>query len=472
MAWRELKKEGIDPDKDFSELFFTQTHDAVVNAVLSGIADAGTVRTDTLEEMVREGSLDLKKIKIINPKKYSNFPLLISTPLYPEWPLAKLSGTPMQLAKEVAEVLFSMKAESNCSIESGIGGWTIAADYKPVHDALRELNIGPYKDKSFSIEDVLEKYWEFFIIIILVVIVILTSYIYLLRVQKITNKANKKIQELNKTLEDKVEERTKELNEINKTLEERVAQEVLKNRKKDEAILLQSRYAAMGEMLSMLAHQWRQPIAIIQMGVNNLILDMELGIDNVDDFKKELLVITNETEKLSNIIDDFSSKFKDDSTQQKIKPQNIMEEVLNVLEANLKYHKITIKKRYTNSSELTLIARQLFQVYLNLINNAKEVLIERNISFAKIIIVIEESAEEVVSHICDNGGGIEESNIQRIFEPYFSTKSEKNGCGLGLYICKTIVEKQLGGTISVKNSNTNACFTIRIPKKKANSEMS
>ena len=466
MAWREFKKAGIEPHKEFSPLLFTQTHDGVVKVVLDGEVDAGSVRTDTLEKMAKEGNLDLKKIKVIDPKKYPNFPFLISTPLYPEWPLAKLSETPMDMAKELTKVLFDMKPDCGCSVQSGIGGWTIPADYKPVHDALKELNIGPYKDKYFSIKDVIQKYWEYIVIVVLLFFVIIISSLYLYRVQKITNKVNKKIRDINRTLEVKVKERTKELNEINKTLEERVAHEVRESRKKDEAILVQSRYAAMGEMVGMLAHQWRQPIAVIQMSANNMMLDLELGEEEPEEFKKELSIISDETQKLSQIIDAFSSKFKDDSNEEIIKVQNIMDEVLDFVHNSFESHNITAKKQYKNRSELTLVKRQLFQVYLNILTNAKEILLERAVKEPKIVVVVEESETEVITHICDNGGGIDDCHLHQIFEPYFSTKDEKNGCGLGLYISKTIVEKQLHGTIKLTKNGSYTCFTISLEKNK------
>ena len=142
-----------------------------------------------------------------------------------------------------------------------------------------------------------------------------------------------------------------------------------------------------------------------------------------------------------------------------------MDEVLDVINENLEDYKITVEKDYKNNSKLMLISRQLFHVYLNLINNAKEILIEREISEPKIIIEIKENDNEVITNIYDNGGGIEEKNILKVFEPYFSTKYEQNDKGLGLYITKAIVEKQLHGSISVDNGTIYTCFTVTLPKK-------
>ena len=154
-AWRELKSAGIKPERDFSDLVFLGTHDAVVHAVMSEIADVGTVRTDTLERMALEGQLNLEDIKVIPATlaDYEDFPFKLSTRLYPEWPLAALSHVPEDLVKEVAAALLAMPPDSPAASASRSLGWTIPLNYTPVHDCARELGIGIYaheQDVSFS----------------------------------------------------------------------------------------------------------------------------------------------------------------------------------------------------------------------------------------------------------------------------------------------------------------------------------
>ncbi len=146
MAWREFHGHGISPRRDFSSLFFTGTHDKVVHAVLSGEADAGTVRTDTLERMAAEGKIDLADIKIFHvPPLTTTFPYLCSTRLYPEWPFAKLRHTPDLLAEKISIALLSMSPHSEAAQAASIAGWTVPLDYQAVHELLQELHLGPYQ---------------------------------------------------------------------------------------------------------------------------------------------------------------------------------------------------------------------------------------------------------------------------------------------------------------------------------------
>lgn len=177
MAWRELNIHGIDPERDFSQLVFGATHDAVVYAVLSGKVDVGTVRTDTLEHMAAENKIRLDDFKIIPfshiehhgysadfvPQQlYKQFPYVLSTHLYPEWPFAKLRQTPDALAKKVAVALYNLPADSKAAITAKISGWTIPLQYQSVRECLKELRVWPYQDFGrIRLTDVLRKYWAF-----------------------------------------------------------------------------------------------------------------------------------------------------------------------------------------------------------------------------------------------------------------------------------------------------------------------
>ncbi len=144
MAWREFHNEKIDPAEDFRSLTYAGTHDEVVYGVLAGRADAGSVRTDTLERMSSEGKIDLQRIKIIHKQTVAGFPYLLSTKLYPEWPFAKLKHTSETLASRVAVALLDMSYENPAAREANIAGWTIPLDYQAVHELMQELRIGLY----------------------------------------------------------------------------------------------------------------------------------------------------------------------------------------------------------------------------------------------------------------------------------------------------------------------------------------
>ncbi|MCK5110608.1 MAG: DUF3365 domain-containing protein [Arcobacteraceae bacterium] len=238
------------------------------------------------------------------------------------------------------------------------------------------------------------------------------------------------------------------------------------NRRKEEVMLAQSRHAAMGEMISMIAHQWRQPIAIIAMWANNITADIDM--DEIDDenFKKYAFNIVTQTEHLSQTIDDFRNFFRPDKKREKVLIKDVMEECLSVIGKSLENNNIEIEKNYQSDNIAKIHSRELMQVYINIIKNAKEAVIERNIKDKKIIIDIYEDKNHIITTIKDNALGIDEGIMQKIFDPYFTTKNVKIGTGLGLYMSKTIVEKHLNGTISVKNTEDGACFTVILPKDK------
>lgn len=160
MAWRELKANDIDPYADFSRLDFGGIHDRVVKSVVEGKVDAGTVRTDILERIAAAGNLNLDDIKIINPQKVSEFPFLLSTRLYPEWPFSKVQQTSDELAKKVALALFAMPKEHPAALAGKYAVWDLPLDYQQVHQLFQELKLPPYDViGKFTLEDAIKKYW-------------------------------------------------------------------------------------------------------------------------------------------------------------------------------------------------------------------------------------------------------------------------------------------------------------------------
>ena len=167
MAWLELKEKGIDPFKDFSSVQYSGLpQDNIVYAVMNGKVDAGTVRTSTLERMAAEHLIDLTKFKILNQKKDDSFPFIHSTPLYPEWPIAKLKNTSEDLSRKVTIALLNLPDSSEVAKRAKISGWTVPLDYHPVRNMFKKLNIGPYavKDPGFF-----RQYkWQIILFIVLV----------------------------------------------------------------------------------------------------------------------------------------------------------------------------------------------------------------------------------------------------------------------------------------------------------------
>ncbi len=160
-AWGALHDAGVDPYRDFRFLSFGGTHDAVVYAVLDGRMDAGTVRTDTLERMAAEGKIRMENFVVLDEKAEpgKDFPFVLSTRLYPEWPIAALKHTARGLAEKVAVALMSMPEDSPAAQAASSAGWTIALNYEPINELYLKLHLGPYKDVGvISLQSVLEKY--------------------------------------------------------------------------------------------------------------------------------------------------------------------------------------------------------------------------------------------------------------------------------------------------------------------------
>ena len=151
VAWREIKASGIDPYRDFLSLKFMGTHDAVVNAVRDGLVDAGTIRTDVLEQMAVEGKIRLEEFEIINQQNQyaEEFPFALSTRLYPEWPFAASRHVDRELAEEVAIALLQVaKVDPHVAGSAHSQGWTIPLNYQPVHECQKELNLGIYAGRN------------------------------------------------------------------------------------------------------------------------------------------------------------------------------------------------------------------------------------------------------------------------------------------------------------------------------------
>ncbi len=146
MAYMELLNQGIDPFSDFTEVQFAGKHDNVVLAIQNGAADAGTVRTDTMERMQAGGIIDMEDFKILNAQSHSGFPFVCSTPLYPEWPLAKISAVSDDMATKVLAALKDIKETDPAAKDAKIVGWTDALDYQGVEDLQRALKIGAYQE--------------------------------------------------------------------------------------------------------------------------------------------------------------------------------------------------------------------------------------------------------------------------------------------------------------------------------------
>ncbi len=265
---------------------------------------------------------------------------------------------------------------------------------------------------------------------------------------------------------------SEDLKRMNDTLEERVQIELVKNREKEQQMLEQSRMAQMGEMLSMIAHQWRQPLGSISAISANIQMKLELRnfdfsdeahtVESIEKLSSYLKDIDNCVESLSTTINDFRNFYKPDkeSTQTAIKEP--ITRALDIIRASLAADGVLIEEHYESSIIIKLYENEMMQVILSILKNAEDNFKENRIAQPKISIRTRDENESVIIEICDNGGGIPASIIPQIFVPYFSTKTAKNGTGLGLHMSKTIIEQHHNGEIYAYNSDEGACFVITL----------
>jgi len=236
------------------------------------------------------------------------------------------------------------------------------------------------------------------------------------------------------------------------------------NRKKDQVLQQQSKMAQMGEMIGAIAHQWRQPLNAITTSIQNLKYDYKDGNLKDEKFIDKFIEQNKQTIKfMSKTIDDFRGFFRVEKEKQKFSIQESTKSVADMLNAQLQNYNITLS---INNDEFIYngLQSEYQQVILNLINNAKDALIENNIKEPMIIIEID-SIKQMIC-VIDNAGGVPEEILNRVFEPYFTTKEQGKGTGMGLYMSKMIIEDNMQGSLTVENINNGAKFCIDLSKDK------
>ena len=237
-------------------------------------------------------------------------------------------------------------------------------------------------------------------------------------------------------------------------------------------ILQQSRLVQMGEMISMIAHQWRQPLSSISAISTNMQLAFEFDKFDLSDeeqrkeqknfFLNEFKLLDENLKYLSSIIDDFSSFYKSDKDPVYIKLEEIISKSLHMMSPLIESDNIELSVKYNSDKLEKVYKNELSQVIVNLLKNAQESFINNKVKNPKIKIVTDQYSIK----ICNNGSHIDQKIIDKIFDPYFSTKGEKNGAGLGLFMSKIIIEKHHKGKLSIKNIKNGVCFNIELAKDK------
>jgi len=422
MAWRELAEVGIDRDDDLASLKFKETHDNVVYSIINHEADVGTVRTDTLERMAMEGKIDLSKIHIINSKEYDDFPFLVSTRLYPEWPFAKLKHTSDKLSKQVAVALMQMQPNALAATSASIEGWTTPLSYEQVHSCFKFLKISPYY-QAINFLDVVHKYLYWILFYFLLALIAIGMFIYQFRLTK----------------------------HLGETQNELVQTEKM---------------ASLGRLVAGVSHEINTPIGIAVTAASHLseeVKTFESEYENEtlteESFKSFIDVSIKSSEHIlinlrraAKLIQNFK-QISVDQASNDVREFNIKEYIDGIvvsLQPTIKKTSHVVDIICSEDLKINSNPSVFYQIFSNLIFNSfihgfedKEI--------GHITITVDSSKSYLEIEYKDDGKGVSKESLEKIFDPFFTTKRSAGGSGLGTHIVFNLVTQKLNGNISISS---------------------
>ncbi len=430
MAQKDLLDYGIDALTDFQSVDFEGTHDAVVLNVLNGTYDAGTVRTGTLERMDEEGLIDLDDIRVLNVD-ISITTFLVSTQLYPEWPLAKTNHISETLGYEVAYTLMQMEEDNQAAISSGIAGWTIPQNYQDVHTTLRILQAQPYEDYgSVSFNNTLYRNKIFLIVIMFTLFIITTFMFWVIHTRTTLVKLTKKSLEM-------------------------------------EKVAIKANEAK-GEFLANMSHEIRTPLSAV-IGLSTLLDNTELSARQRDYNNR----LRSSSENLLGIINNILDYSKIEAKQMKLESikfdiNEVLYNLANVvaLKANEKNIELLFNKGPNLPSKYYGDPLRIGQVLVNIVSNG--------IKFTnqgQVVLHIGQDMIDDEFHLTfkieDSGIGMSKERIGEIIKPFTQADTsftrKYGGTGLGLTITNDLVRKMGGELIITSSVNVGSSFSFSIP---------
>jgi len=260
-----------------------------------------------------------------------------------------------------------------------------------------------------------------------------------------------------------------DINNYINDMQKQVDRAVKEQTEQSKMLVQQSRLASMGEMIENIAHQWRQPLNALGLIIQKVELFSQRERLTQEVLSENVQRATTIIASMSSTIDDFRDFFKPNKQMEFFDLKHVVHDVINLLDAGLEEAGIKVYIKVTQPKcEIYGFRNEFAQVILNLINNSKDALIEKQIKDKKVFITGTQNRGEVIFKIGDNAGGIDEGIINRIFEPYYTTKEEGKGTGIGLYMSKMIIEENMHGVMKVKNSDSGAEFSMIFNNKKGN----
>lgn len=251
---------------------------------------------------------------------------------------------------------------------------------------------------------------------------------------------------------------------LNRKLETKLEHSIDELKRQQAVIFQQSKLSSMGEMIGNIAHQWRQPLNALGLNIQNLEMTSELGELNHDHVLEMVNSSMKQINYMSKTIDDFRNFISTNEIISRIDINTAVDEAIDLVALSLNKHGIVCNIAYSEENATVLGSSSEFkQVIINLLNNSKDAFENHQIEIKKINIEINKDDKSIIIVFEDNAGGIPDNVIKRIFEPYFTTKEEGKGTGIGLYMSYMIIHDKMGGTIDVHNTEFGAKFTISVP---------
>ncbi|MDK9695531.1 MAG: PhnD/SsuA/transferrin family substrate-binding protein [Siculibacillus sp.] len=421
-AWAEFLDRGVDPFKDTRLLFVGYPVEGIIEAVRSGRADAGIVRSCLLEKLIAEGAAKPDEFRVIARKPSGTLRCQVSTRLYPGWPFVKVARTPAPLAARMKQALLAMQPET------GEIAWTEPEDYQRVQDLYRTLKVGPYG--RFTRLGIIDFAWENRWWGIVAAMALLWWSIHVARVSHLLRR------------------RTAELQRAHE-----------KARLESERMEHTVRLSLMGEMASSLAHEINQPLAAILTYARGCERRMESGTDpdGVRDAVRRIAVQAERAGAIVRRMRDFVRK--NPSRQVPVDPGEIVTDALALFEPTARG--VNVEAEVPTDLPMVRADRlQIEEVMLNLLQNALEAVSGR--PDGRIVVRVDTDAHAVAVSVTDNGPGIAPGAEEHLFEAFFTTKPE--GLGLGLSLGRTIVEAH-GGRLDVDTATPGeTTFRFRLPQ--------
>ncbi|KFL33577.1 ATP-binding protein [Sulfurospirillum sp. SCADC] len=254
------------------------------------------------------------------------------------------------------------------------------------------------------------------------------------------------------------------LEELNAHLEQKVEQEVEKSRLKDRVLFQQAKFAALGEMLSSIAHQWRQPLNTISVVVSKIYLESKMEKLTKEGLEEEIIKLREHIALMSSLIEEFKDFFSQEGSKVDFMLRRSIEESIKITDGGLANKDMTFEVECPEDIVIHNFKKELSHVLLVLINNAKDAILRREIAHGTIRIKGFLQEQSIVIEVLDNAGGVEEAQLPYLFDPFFTTKDPTSGSGTGLYIAKQIIEQNMQGSISARNEQSGLCMHIVLPQ--------